>query len=300
MLRIHESRFRKAAILLVLCLLMSGLSTSAFAADFTDSNSIGGPYREAVAEMTARGVLAGFPDGAFHPEETLTREQGAKIVTYMILGDQVNTLHCDKAPFDDVAADRWSAPCIAWCVEREILLGYGDGWYGPLDTLTGDQFAKMLLCGLSLARGGNYVGLGSAWYSAVREDGKIAKLYEGDAGMMTDQPITREQATLLAWNAVKAAEAANQPAAPNVPDTPIVPTAPVVPAKPDVPATPTTPTAPTTPDVPTTPDIPQPGGDVETPEIDIDPTPTAPEPSVDEQPGDNNDDNGDILLPEVP
>ena len=104
--RIHESRFRKAAILLALCLMLSCLSISAFAADFTDSGSIGAPYKEAVAEMTARGVLAGFPDGAFHPEETLTREQGAKIVTYMILGDQVNTLRCDKSPFDDVASSR--------------------------------------------------------------------------------------------------------------------------------------------------------------------------------------------------
>ena len=284
--RIHESRFRKAAILLALCLMLSCLSISAFAADFTDSGSIGAPYKEAVAEMTARGVLAGFPDGAFHPEETLTREQGAKIVTYMILGDQVNALYCDKAPFDDVSAERWSAPCIAWCVEREILLGYGDGRYGPMDTLTGDQFAKMLLCGLSLARDGNYVGLGSAWYSAVREDAGSVKLYDGDASMMTDWPITRQQAALLAWNAVKAAEAAKKPTAPNVPDIPAAP------------AVPSTPTVPATPVVPITPTTPQPGGDVETPEIDMDPTPITPEPPVDDHPG-NNDDNGGILLSEV-
>lgn len=138
-----------------------------------------------------------------------------------------------------------------------------------MDTLTGDQFAKMLLCGLSLARDGNYAGLGSAWYSAVWEDAGSVKLYDGDASMMTDWPITRQQAALLAWNAIKAAEAAKKPANP------------------------------TPPDVPTTPTTPQPGGDVETPEIDIDPTPITPEPPTDEQPG-NNDDNGVILLPEVP
>ena len=281
------SRLRRAVIFFAACLLMSCLGTSAFAADFTDSDSIGGPYREAVAEMTARGVLAGFPDGAFHPDETLTREQGAKIVTYIILGNQVDTLRCDKAPFDDVAANRWSAPCIAWCVEREILLGYGDGRYGPEDKLTGDQFAKMLLCALGLARDGNYVDLGSAWYSAVREDGNGVKLYDGDAGMMTDRPIMRQQAALLAWNAVKAAEAAKQPAAPNVPDIPAAPTTP------DIPTTPTVPV------VPLEPDTPQPGGDVETPEIDIEPTPITSDPPVEEQPG-NNDDNGDILMPEVP
>ena len=59
------------------------------------------------------------------------------------------------------------------------------------------------------------------------------------------------------------------------------------------------PTAPTTPDVPAAPTIPQPGGDVKTPEIDIEPTSITPDPPVEEQPG-NNDDNGNILLLEVP
>lgn len=278
---------RLLTILLVLGIFAALPGTVYAAGEFTDSGSIGPVYREAVAEMARRGVLNGFPDGAFHPEETLTREQGAKIVTYMILGDQVNALRCDKAPFDDVASNRWSAPCIAWCVEQEILLGYGDGRYGPMDTLTGDQFSKMLLCALKLAREGNYAGLGSEWYSAVREDGKIAMLYEGDASMMTDQPITREQAALLAWNAVKAAEAEKP--------------------QPTVPAEPGGITPPPETEAP-----PDNSGDIETPEIDIGDgedavpensdgentgPPDTPEPPGDERP--NNNDNGDILLPEV-
>ena len=194
------------------------LAGTASAIDFSDSGSIGQPYKQAVIEMTKRGVLNGCPDGAFHPKDTLTREQGAKIVTYMVLGDQVNSLTCSKAPFDDVAADRWSAPCIAWCAEREILLGYGDGRYGPEDALTGDQFAKMLLCALNLAREGNYVGLGSGWTAAVREDARSAGLYTGDSTMEVSYPIMRQQAALLAWNALTAAE--TSPSQPTDPTTP--------------------------------------------------------------------------------
>ena len=71
---------------------------------------------------------------------------------------------------------------------------------------------------------------------------------------------------------------------------------------PDIPTAPTTPDIPTTPTVPVVPlelDTPQPGGDVKTPEIDIEPTSITPDPPVEEQPG-NNDDNGNILLLEVP
>ena len=197
---------RKTILSLIvgLALLLSLLTTPALAA-FTDAAGIGPAYREAVNEMTGRGVLNGFPDGSFQPDGTLTREQGAKIVTYMVLGDGVNRLISASAPFDDVRTDRWSAPCIAWCAEREILLGYGNGKFGPEDRLTGDQFAKMLLCALGLARADNYVGYGAGWTEAVRTDAEEAGLYAGDPGMRTALPITREQAALLAFNALRAA-----------------------------------------------------------------------------------------------
>ena len=175
-------------------------------AGFTDEKQIGTAYMTAVDLMTARGVLNGFPDGSFQPQGTLTREQGAKIITYMALGEEVSRLTCASAPFDDVKADRWSAPCISWCAERQILLGYGDGCFGPEDTLTGEQFSKMLLCALGLAREGNYVGLGVTWADAVREDGKAAGIYAGDASMGSSAPISREQAALLAYNAQSSSE----------------------------------------------------------------------------------------------
>ena len=156
-----KSKYIRLLTILLVLSLFATLSGTAHAADFSDSGRVGQPFKEAVTEMARRGVLNGFPDGAFYPEAMLTREQGAIIVTYIVLGDQVQALRCDKAPFDALASSRWSAPCIAWCAELEILLGYGNGRYGPGDVLTGDQFAKMLLCAPELARVGNYVGLGS-------------------------------------------------------------------------------------------------------------------------------------------
>jgi hypothetical protein len=191
---------------LALAMLFVCLSAAVSAAGFTDGDSIGDPYKTAVEQMTALGVLNGFPDGTFQPKGTLTREQGAKIIAYMRLGSDVNALTCSEAPFADVEADRWSAPSIAWCADRGILLGYGDGTFGPTDPLTGDQFAKMLLCAFSLGDPARYAGIG--WYERVREDAGAAGLYAGDSTMATDRAISREQAALLAWNAIKAAEKA--------------------------------------------------------------------------------------------
>ena len=296
-------RIRRSFACILALLLTLTLGAAAAADGFTDAGEIGSAYRTAVADMSDGGVLNGFPDGSFRPGETLTREQGAKIVTYMVLGDGVDALPGAGAPFDDVAEDRWSAPCITWCVGRGILLGYGDGRFGPADTLTGDQFAKMLLCALDLAREGNYAGLGALWSAAVREDGFAAGLYQGDPAMASDRPINRQQAALLAWNALRAAaKAAQDPIQPPVDPPPAI--QPAAPTEPGVQPLPPIiqPTAPIIqPTAPTTPIIQPPavqpgGGDTETPEIPLGPGSQSPQ-----NPGGTAaGSSGDIVLPEIP
>ena len=111
-----------ALVLLLLC---------ASASAFSDDAEVGRAYRSAVDKMTELGVLQGYDDGCFHPEYTLTREQGAKIIAYMFLGKKnADALTCSKATYTDVAADRWSAPYIAWCTGRGILAGSGGGSSG--------------------------------------------------------------------------------------------------------------------------------------------------------------------------
>ena len=61
-----KRRFHRTltSCLLALCLLL-GMGVTALADGFTDGSSIGVPYREAVDQMTARGVLNGVGDAFF-------------------------------------------------------------------------------------------------------------------------------------------------------------------------------------------------------------------------------------------
>jgi len=205
---------KKKILPILLCLaLMPGIAgIPAFAAEFTDSAKIGTSYREAVQEMAERSVLDGYNDGSFHAEYILTREQGAKIITCLCIGKAAALkLSCEKAPFDDVAAERWSARYIAWCVEHNIIHGYGNGRFGPEDTLTGDQYAKMLMRAMGLAREEKYSSDSAEWAREVREDARAAGLYDGDPSMESAGPVSRGQAALLSWNSVKASEAKSCP-----------------------------------------------------------------------------------------
>ena len=167
---------------------------------FSDGETIEAAYELAVRSMAADGILNGFEDGSFRPTDTLTREQGAKIVAYLLLGaDKAETLTCGESLYTDVEADRWSAPVIVWCTEQHVLHGMGDGTFHPADKLTGAQFAKMLLCAYELGDPERYVGDG--WLANIAEDGEAVGLFDGDAGMKENIPIQRQQAALLAENA---------------------------------------------------------------------------------------------------
>ncbi len=136
----------KKILALVLALVMSLSLVTMANADFSDAADI--DNKEAVDVMAAAGILEGS-DGKYAPKDILTREQAAKIVTYMILGaskaDKLTTL---IAPFSDVEATRWSAGAIAYCADQGILDGVGGGKFDPTGKLTGLQFGKMLLCAL--------------------------------------------------------------------------------------------------------------------------------------------------------
>ena len=128
------------ALVLVVAMMLSFGVIGANAA-FTDTSKVNENYAEAVDVLTGIKVIDGVKSGdtyAFQPTGTLTREQAAKIIAYMLLGP-TNAQLISKATtqkFSDVAADRWSAGYIEYCANVGIILGTGDGKFDPEGKLT--------------------------------------------------------------------------------------------------------------------------------------------------------------------
>lgn len=84
---------------------------------FPDIN--GNVYQTEIEKAVATGVVEGFPDGTYQPDETVTREQAAVMIVQAIKSEVTVDLDEKPAnrtvrPFTDVAADRWSAKEINW------------------------------------------------------------------------------------------------------------------------------------------------------------------------------------------
>ena len=198
-------------VAMVLGLCVVGASAKDAVENFTDDyQKVGAAYQEAMGVMVGVGIIDGMTETALEPQGTYTREQAAKIIAYMLLGkSKADSLKCTVAPFDDVAASRWSAGYIAFCVEQGIIDGMTATTYEPTGTLTGFQWAKMLLCAIGFGVKGEFTG--SSWSVNTALVAHKVNLFAGDLDGADHTALRREQAVLYAFNALNTAKVAYSP-----------------------------------------------------------------------------------------
>ena len=115
-----------------------GLGTDNTVQTFPDT---AGHWAQAhIAAAVQAGILKGYPDGSFRPEQEVTREEMAAMLTRMIQLDYSGK----NAPFTDVDSERWSYDEIRALAGAGILKGYEDGSFRPERILTRGEMAALL------------------------------------------------------------------------------------------------------------------------------------------------------------
>ena len=183
-----------SALLLLALLLSLTVPVSAVDLNYKDKDEI--TYKEAVAVLSREGIINGFEDGTFRPKETLTRSQACTILT-KILGGWPD----GAADFIDVRPNAWYAGYVAYCSYNEIVAGYGDGTFNPDGKLTGTAWSKMLLTALGYDAVESGMQ-GSGWATNVASLASVEQLYNGIANFDPSQPVTRDEACQIAYNAM--------------------------------------------------------------------------------------------------
>lgn len=89
------------------------------------------PYRDAIQELTDRGVVEGYEDGTFRPDAPVNRAEFLKILldTRFPKALPPNDLRC----FADleVQTPQWYAQSVCLARALGIVSGYPDGWFRP-------------------------------------------------------------------------------------------------------------------------------------------------------------------------
>ena len=155
---------------------------------------------EVVDTLVSLGVINGYTDGSFKPNDTVTRAEMAKMIYVLRTGNSdASAYNNDKTSFTDVNG-HWAAGFIKYCQSVGIIAGQSATKFAPDQTVTAQEAAKMLL--VTLGYDANKAGLvGINWASKTNaladENGLLDDVNTSFTG-----PCPRQYAAQLIYNAI--------------------------------------------------------------------------------------------------
>ncbi len=140
-------------IAFIICVsLFPGAQTFAFP-DVAEDNK----HSTAISYLAGKGVINGYEDGTFRPDDTITRAEFIKILLESLgIGNMYGSAIV-KTGFSDVdvknengvfAPQHWAAGYIKVGVDKQIINGFGNGLFKPDDPVKYEEAIKMVVCGL--------------------------------------------------------------------------------------------------------------------------------------------------------
>ncbi|PFK29266.1 cell surface protein [Bacillus cereus] len=108
---------------------------------FTDIK--GSMFEKEILAITKAGIMRGYGDGKFGPNEVLNREQLAAVLTqaFQLKATTVTT-------FKDVDKNYWATKAISAVQESKIAAGTGSNLFEPKRVVTREQYAQFLYNGI--------------------------------------------------------------------------------------------------------------------------------------------------------
>ncbi len=166
-------------IILLIALILALSAGSAYAVEFSDIKDT--KYEEAVEFLSAYGIINGYPDGTFRPDQPITRGEVSKIATYMMgYGDFAKNMESNYTDMDG----HWATRYVDIANAFDIVQGYLDGSFGPDNIITYSEAVTMVVRTL----GYTDISLPGSWpYDYF--------VKAGDLGIVNDIPISAGDAT---------------------------------------------------------------------------------------------------------
>ncbi|MCX5751461.1 MAG: S-layer homology domain-containing protein [Candidatus Saganbacteria bacterium] len=99
---------------------------------FTDINK---EYfaKKPIEYLSTLNIIAGYPDGSFKPEGTLTR---AELATLLVKAKGATMPETSTASFKDLPANHWAAPYVKAAVDSGYVKGYPNGTFQPQKSIS--------------------------------------------------------------------------------------------------------------------------------------------------------------------
>lgn len=120
---------------------------------FTDIAKLD-PNRSAIIYLYDKGIISGYADGTFKPDNSINRAELLKIL--IEAQDKTPSVSEYKDCFKDVKQE-WFAPYVCYAKNEGWVDGYSDGTFAPAKTINKVEALKMLLNSRGMSPGKNDV-----------------------------------------------------------------------------------------------------------------------------------------------
>ncbi len=176
-----------------------GLVSVGFAATSEFPDIEGYEFEAEVRRLASLGVIAGYPDGTFRPEEAVTRAEFAKMIVVMLgLENAANLMKGQAVSFSDVPATHWASGYINVAEMKGVVNGYPDGTFKPEGSITYAEALKMILTAMGYHEEGFVVlRWPTTWIIQAAEIG-----LDEDVEVLANLPISRGEVAKLFDNSL--------------------------------------------------------------------------------------------------
>ena len=182
--------------------MMVAFSVNGFSATFVDvpDNS---PYKEAISSMVSLGLLVGYEDGSFRPNDTITRAEFAAVITRALGMESIAASASSADIFSDMTTNgvnHWATGYVRIAYDKNIILGMGDGTFAPDAPITYEQAVKMIVCTLGREMAANDKG---GWPNGYIAEANDIGLTQNAVISPTSSPAPRGLVAQLVFNSLE-------------------------------------------------------------------------------------------------
>jgi peptide/nickel transport system substrate-binding protein len=145
---------------------------------------------DAISALAAKKVIAGYADGTFKPEASVTREEFAKMI---VTAKGLAEVKPATPTFSDVPKTRWSYGVVEAAAKAGYIKGIGGGKFGPAAAIKRQDLAVLLVRVLGKEAAANAIAVPGTFSN---DEAKISSY-----ALKPVSFAVRPSAQLLVWDA---------------------------------------------------------------------------------------------------